>query len=139
MQRYYHHAGNISHCSKLVLSRFLHRNRAHPSAIPGGADLSDDDFTVEAGRLSLKSPTLLGDRPEAAMKAFEFMHKDGIEMGQELKDSILAVSESATSQLRCSKEAANSFIEILKSREPYRVLSEMHSLRFLGAYIPEFR
>ncbi len=137
MQLYYHHAGNISHCSKLILSRFLSRNRTRASVSSGGFDLSDDEFTTEAGRLSLKRPEALSERPESAMKAFEYAHKHVLEMSIELKDSILALSEHSIEEMRSSKEAGRSFLDILKSRKPYRILNEMHALRFLEAYIPE--
>ncbi|MBE9529080.1 MAG: [protein-PII] uridylyltransferase [Proteobacteria bacterium] len=137
MQLYYSHAANISHCSKLVLDRFLNADKRSSERAKTVDKLTD--YAVLEGQLSIRDPELFSKKPFAVMQAFAYAHEQHLKLAVEVKDAILAISENPPEELRTSKESASSFLVMLKSDEPYRALFEMHELRLLEAYIPEFR
>ncbi len=137
MQRYYRHASDISHYSGLMLSRALHRERKS-LGWPKKKARIDRNFHVSGGLLFAKADDTIRREPASALKAFEYAQAFGVELDQSARDQILEGLVAAGEDFRTSKDASESFFKILRGKDVYRTLREMHRLRLLDRYIPEF-
>jgi [protein-PII] uridylyltransferase len=137
MQRYYIQAANLNHYSNLMLSRHLHREG--PRKIwPKKMRSVDENYAVSGGVLVFKDVEAIKKDPVAAIKAFEHSQALGVELDQTVKDKVVRFYGAAGEGFRTSPEVSESFLKILKHRDVYRILREMHSLKLLDRYIPEF-
>ncbi|MFQ5465947.1 MAG: [protein-PII] uridylyltransferase [Thermodesulfobacteriota bacterium] len=138
MQTYYRHAANIDHYSNLILSRCLHWEEKTPAFRWKKRVLVDGDFVISEGALGVRSPDVFKERPEAMLKAFEHSQANQVPLDQGTRDLILKNLFRVDERFRSSPEAAASFLTILRGKNVFRTLGEMHGLKFLGRYIPEF-
>ncbi|HXI09369.1 MAG TPA: [protein-PII] uridylyltransferase [Thermodesulfobacteriota bacterium] len=138
MQRYYSHASNMFRYSNLILSRTLHREDKGSFSWPKKKVRVDKNYSVVGGVLAVTDREAFVKDPSAAMKAFEYSQAFDVEIDQGTVDLILGYLETAGDEFRTSRDVSESFIKILKGRNVYRTLSEMHRLKFLDKYIPEF-
>ncbi len=136
MQQYYRYASDINHFSNLILSRSLNEGRKR--RFFSRKRPVDDDFFIQDGLLSLRDRDLLRRDPHAILRAFEHFQSHGVGLSQSLKDSILDNLERVDKGFIESRDCAESFLRILRGRDVFRTLSEMHRLKFLERYIPEF-
>jgi len=137
MQQYYRHASSLSHLSELMLSRALHRDRK-TLRWPRKKARIDRNYYISGGVLFTKSKDTIPNEPEAAVKAFEYSQAFDVEIDQSVKDQILEGLEGAGDEFRSSRDVSDSFLKILRGRSVFKSLSEMHSLKFLERYMPEF-
>lgn len=139
MRQYYMHASNISHYTGLMISRALNPASSRPaSAWPSKKSEADEFYRLSAGMLSLREPGARIDDPVKAVKAFELAQRHGAELDQTIRDRILLYIETAGAEITASKEAARTFMDILRGKDIFRTLSMMHSIKFLDKFIPEF-
>ncbi len=137
MQRYYRHASDISHYSGLMLSRALHREKK-TLKWPRKKVRIDRNFYVSGGLLFTRSEDTIQSEPPMALKAFEYAQAFDVELDQSAKDQVLEGLVAAGEDFRTSKESSASFFKILRGRNVHKTLSEMHRLKLLDRYIPEF-
>ncbi|MBI5238644.1 MAG: [protein-PII] uridylyltransferase [Deltaproteobacteria bacterium] len=139
MRQYYMHASNISHYTGLMISRALHPASLRPArAWPSRKSEADEFYQLSAGMLSLRDPDARINDPVRAVKAFELAQRHGRELDQTIRDRILLYLETAGGELTTSKEAARTFMDILRGKDIFRTLTMMHSIKFLNRFIPEF-
>lgn len=139
MQRYYRHASNINHYSNLILSRTIHRDEKNGVfSWPKKKVRIDKNYSVVGGVLSVTDMDAFVSSPVLAMRAFEYSQAFDVDIDQGTKDLILSYIETAGDEFRTSQEVSDSFLKILKGRSVYSTLAEMHRLKFLDHYIPEF-
>lgn len=137
MQCYYTYAADLNHYSDLMLSRHLHREVPRP-VWPGKKKGVDEHFAVASGALVLKEDESVEKDPVAAIKAFKYFQEHEVELDQSVRDKIVRFYNAGSDWFRESPDVSEVFLEILRGRGVYRVLKEMHRLKFLDRYIPEF-
>ncbi len=138
MQTYYRHAANINRCSNLILQRSIQRGEKKVFFWPKKKVRIDRNFSITGGSLTLNAHAGLEEDPSVAVRAFEYAQAFDVEMSQHTKDAILNYLETAGDELRVSRAASESFLKILKGKGVFKTLVEMHRLKFLEKYIPEF-
>ncbi|MDO8426393.1 MAG: [protein-PII] uridylyltransferase, partial [Deltaproteobacteria bacterium] len=138
MQKYYRHATDINRCSNLILQRSIQRDQKKVFFWPRKKVRIDRNYSIAGGALTLNSHGALSEDPSIAVKAFEYSQAFDVEISQPTKDRILNYLETARDELRGSKAASESFLKILKGKNVFKTLVEMHRLKFLEKYIPEF-
>lgn len=138
MQQYYRHASNIFRYSNLILSRTIHRDEKGAFSWPKKKVRVDKNYSVVGGVLAVADKEAFVKDPSSAMKAFEYSQAFDVEMDQGTVDLLLGYLETAGDEFRTSRDVSESFLKILKGKNLYRTLSEMHRLKFLDKYIPEF-
>ncbi|MFQ5735454.1 MAG: [protein-PII] uridylyltransferase [Thermodesulfobacteriota bacterium] len=137
MREYYLHASNIFHHANMILSRVLHKEEQNSFNWPRKRVRIDRNYSIVGGALTAMDSSIVDD-PAAIIKAFEYVESFDVEMSQTTKDLILKFLENALEGFRESEEVAATFIKILKGHNVFKALSEMHNLKFLERYIPEF-
>lgn len=138
MQQYYRHASNIFRYSNLILSRAVHRDEKGAFSWPKKKVRVDKNYSVSGGVLAVAGKEAFVKDPSSAMKAFEYSQAFDVELDQGTVDLLLSYLETAGDEFRTSREVSESFLKILKGKNVYRTLWEMHRLKFLDKYIPEF-
>jgi len=141
MREYYLHASNINHHANMILSRVLHKEEESGFNWPKKKVKLDKVFSIVGGALVAGGKNPFAD-PASVMKAFEYAESHSIEINQATKDRILAYlegeGEEAAVAFRTSPEVAASFLRILRGKNVFNTLREMHRLKLLDKYIPEF-
>ena len=137
MRAYYLHAGNISHYSNLIISRCLSQG-SKVKAQRLGVKGIDDDFELLNGLLRVRRPDLFDREPFKMMKAFEMAQRLNTQLDSTTRELILKGLSRVDDGFRSSSYVNNTFLNILRGRRVYETLQEMHRLRFLGRFIPEF-
>ena len=137
MQLYYGHADNISRYSELIISRIL---RSSKKGIFSGVKRTrlDDNFDLVNDKISVRRREVFVDDPALMMKAFEYLEPYNAQVGRTTSDRILKNLHLFDDFYRCSPEACESFLNILKGPGIFKTLEKMHKLKFLETYIPEF-
>ena len=137
MQQYYRHASSLSHLSGLMLSRALHRDRKSIHW-PRKKARIDRNYYISGGELFTKSGDTIPNEPAASIKAFEYSQAFDVEIDQSVKDQILEGLEGAGEEFRAARDVSDSFLKILRGKSVFKTLTEMHRLKFLERYMPEF-
>lgn len=138
MQHYYRHASNINRYSNLILSRCLHRGAKKPFFWSGKTTRVDHNYSIAHNVLTLRDAGAFKEDPSAVIKAFEYSQAFDVEIDQAAKDRIIGFLEESDGGFRESRDVSDSFLKILKGRNVYSTLAEMHRLKFLDRYLPEF-
>ena len=140
MHRYYKSASNISHYSGLVFSRCAAREEKKGFFNFRKKTLIDNVFDVSDRTLNIadKQAFLASTDASLVFKAFAYAQESGFAIDQSALDVMIAYASVNGAQLRASTAAAQLFLALIKSAGAYKTLSEMHRLRILEQYIPEF-
>ena len=139
MQRYYSHATNISRLSNIIITRVLHsiednlRWKGQDIPIEG-----HDNFHISSGILKVHDLDEFRRTPGTIMLAFELAQCATVDMDANLMNLILEGYEELTTEVLESPEVAESFMNILRGEGVAGTIEEMHKLKFLECYIPEF-
>ncbi len=139
MRQYYIHANNISHNSSLINSRLL-RGANEKSFIKRliNEKKIDNDFNIFNGKIHVMNESVFKNKPEKMFIAFEYFQKFGVDFDT-LTEELIFKNLSLVENVRESPEVRDTFLRILNYKERiFQTLEKMHSLRFLGKYIPEF-
>ena len=138
MQEYYRHASNISYFSSLIVRRCIHGPAlSSPSYCAAEKDI-DRDFKICDGALTLANGKVFEESSVAMMRAFEYCSRFNVAMDNFTRERIIKNRSRIDDSFATSKDAAASFLNILGSARAFESLQEMHRLRFLERYIPEF-
>lgn len=138
MHRYYKNASNISHYSDLIFSRCAAREEKRGFFNFRKKTLIDNVFEVSDGTLKIADKEAFSKDATLVFKAFACAQESGVEIDQSAVDVMMDNASARGGQLRASREAARLFLALIKSAGAYKTLSEMHRLRILEQYIPEF-
>ncbi|MBI5560217.1 MAG: [protein-PII] uridylyltransferase [Deltaproteobacteria bacterium] len=137
MQTYYRHASNIKGLTSLIISRCLRRKDSAFTFMRRRSKV-DGRFAVEGGLLKVETGDVFTKDPASIIKAFEYSQAYGADISHSAKDLILKSLPGIDDGVRSSQSAAASFMNILRGERVYETLSEMHGMRVLERYIPEF-
>ena len=140
MQDYYEHATHAEHLSSYLIARVTQNDSK--SRLFGYLKRRnlDDDFFLLRGELHMNKVNTLAERPELMMEAFERMQQHGVGLSLNLKTAIREHLHLINDKVRRKKQMSDGFLRILRSSKGIpRTLREMHHLRFLNRFIPEFR
>lgn len=138
MQLYYEHASNISRYSDLMCARLFRAGKKKGFLSTDKRVKLDNDFSLVDGKISIDTKELFTENPASMMRAFELCDTHCAQIGRNTSDLILKNLHLFTDAHRRSKEAAESFLNILRGDNIFKTLQEMHQLKFLETYIPEF-
>ncbi|MBI3353655.1 MAG: [protein-PII] uridylyltransferase [Nitrospirae bacterium] len=138
MRQYYRHASDISYFSTLIINRCIHGPVSpQPSRCKTEKGI-DKDFKICDGVLTLAHEKAFEDSPVNIMRAFEDCARLGATMDNFTRDRIIRNRFRIDEKFIASKEAGESFLNILKSGRASETLQEMHRLKVLERYMPEF-
>ncbi len=133
---YYMHASNVNRYSSLAIRRLLYRSGVD---LEGMAERPlDGDFSLRGNFLVPEDGDIFAKRPDLMMKAFTYIQSHGAKLDGRVRDLILDNLFRVDDDYRRSKEVSTLFLDILKGDSAFEALSEMHDMRFLARYIPEF-
>jgi len=137
MQEYYRRASGIKNTSDLIISRCLRKKDAVFTFIRKKSKI-DENFSTLGGLLTVAGDDVFTKNPPSIMKAFEHSQSFSVDMDRRTKDLILKNLEVIDDAFRSSPQAGKSFMNILNGEKVYETLLEMHTLKVLERYIPEF-
>jgi len=140
MQDYYEHATHSEHLSSYLIARNIQRET-------GGRLFGylkrrnlENGFFLLRGELNIARAALVEERPELMMQAFELIQLHGVSLSLSLKTLIRENIHRINDKLRRNRDMSEGFLRILRSPKGVpRTLREMHHLRFLNQFIPEFK
>jgi len=138
MHQYYRHASNVSYYSSLIINRCIH---GPISALPRRCKVEkgiDEYFKICDGELTLINENVFDESPWTIMRTFEYCARFKIDMDNFTKERIIKNRSRIDDDFINSGEVGQSFLNILKSGSAFEALQEMHKLRVLERYMPEF-
>ena len=138
MGHYYRSGFIINHFSSRAITRLLSGEssgvrRGRVRKVIGGV------FSVADGQISVVNEETFVKRPEFMMKLFEYASLYNARIDVHTTDLLLNNRDRIDDAFRHSKAVAESFLNILNSKNAADTLQVMHELRILGRYIPEFQ
>lgn len=138
MQDYYLHATQVEHEISLLFNRVLERDR-RPSGFGyfPRRELAHG-FYVLRDELRIARPEVFAEQPRLLMRAFLLSHRQGVHLSVALKTAIREHLHLINDHFRRGRQVNRDFFEILRGKSCSAVLRDMHHLRFLNRYIPEF-
>ncbi len=140
MQDYYANAIRIEHLTSKIILNATRRNQVNNVFTFLGRRNLEHGFYIIRGELRIKDDQTICDDPALMMVAFEFAHKQEVEVSLDLKLLIREKLHLINDKIRRSKRMNDSFMEILRKPKGIgKTLRNMHHLHLLNAYIPEFK
>jgi len=138
MHQYYRHASNISYFSDLIVKRCIHGPVSSLAPRCKTEKGIDREFKICDGTLTLANERAFEDASANIVRAFEYCAQFNVEMDNFTRERIIKSRFRVDENFINSREVGQSFLNIMKSGKAFEVLQEMHRLRFLERYIPEF-
>ncbi len=140
LKDYFNQALQVHHLSWNMLEKCL--NEAASSARIWGHKKPPEiapGFFLYRGRLALSDPSTFDRNPFSLWRAFEIIHRHGMEMSATLKEAISQRLDLVSERFRIAQESTSGFLSLFEqSGHLYQVLEEMHETGFLRRFIPEF-
>ena len=140
MGKYYQSAFIINHFSSRAITRLLTEE-------PPASDIArkarnrrviNSHFSIADGHISVINESAFIEKPELIMKLFEYATLFNARIDTCATDLLLHSRDAIDDEFRQSRAVTESFLNILNSKNAFETLEEMHELRILGRYIPEF-
>lgn len=141
MQDYYAHAVHVEEIATRLTEKVLRHDQGTVALRPGTASRRPvaDGFYIIQGELCLSHAALFEERPEEMMRAFRLAQIHGVSLSPQVKARIRDNLHRINNTVRRSRGMVNTFMEILRHhRGVLQALRDMHYLRFLNHFIPEF-
>jgi [protein-PII] uridylyltransferase len=141
MQDYYAHAVHVEEiCSGLIDKVRMHdQTQATPSPGTIMRRTVEEGFYTLHGELRLADSHLFEEQPEKMMLAFRLAQLHEVALSLQVKNHIRSNLHRINNAVRRSKTMVNTFMDILRGhRGVLQALQDMHYLRFLNHFIPEF-
>ena len=140
MRDYYLYANRIDRYSSLVISRLIYKPKKGVSFGRGRYRTINSDFNILNGMLALKDEVDVRKVPELLIKTFECSQLYLIDIHPVTIESISGSFSIVDDGFRALPAVNKTFLRIIgRKKGLYDVLKKMHSVGFLGRYIPEFR
>jgi [protein-PII] uridylyltransferase len=140
LKDYFHQALRVHHLSWNILEKCLNEvqnstrtfwRKAAPEIAPG--------FHLYHGRLALTDPASLDRNPLQIWRAFENIHRHGMELSVGLQEIIAQKLGLMNDRFRSAPESIRSFLSYFEQPgHLYQVLEEMYETGFLRRFLPEF-
>jgi len=138
MRLYFGHARTVHHvCIQLLEEIPAARLSLHHQFQQLRSRLSNAEFSVEDGMLSLRHPAALND-PEFILRAFRFLARHGLTLSSHTELQIERALPSFAVTPPRGAELWNPLQEILTAPHASDALRSMHSLGLLTLLFPEF-
>ena len=138
MRVYFGHARTVHHvCIQLLEEIPAARLSLRHQFQQLRSRLSNAEFSVEDGVLSLRQPAALSD-PEFILRAFRFLARHGLTLSSNAEYQIERSLPSFASALPKGAELWHSLQDTLVAPHAADALRAMHSLRLLTLLFPEF-
>ncbi len=138
MRIYFGHARTIHRvCVQLLEEIPAARPSLHHQFQQLRARLSNAEFSVEDGMLTLRQPAALND-PELILRVFRFLARHGLTLSSTTEYQIERMLPALAQAPPKSAELWHLLQEILMAPHAADALRAMHSLRLLTLLIPEF-
>ena len=138
MRLYFGHARAVHHvCIQLLEEIPAARLLLHHQFQQLRSRLSNAEFSVEDGMLSLRHPTALND-PEFILRAFRFLARHGLSLSSNTESEIERALPSFAVTPPKGAELWHPLQEILTAPHASDALRSMHSLGLLTLLFPEF-
>jgi [protein-PII] uridylyltransferase len=138
MRLYFGHARAVHHvCIQLLEEIPAARLSLHHQFQQLRSRLSNAEFSVEDGMLSLRHPTALND-PEFILRAFRFLARHGLSLSSNTESEIERALPSFAVTPPKGAELWHPLQEILTAPHASDALRSMHSLGLLTLLFPEF-
>jgi [protein-PII] uridylyltransferase len=138
MRVYFGHARTVHHvCLQLLEEIPAARLSLQHQFQQLRSRLSNAEFSVEDGMLSLRHPAALDD-PEFILRAFRFLARHGLTLGSNTELQIERALPSFTATPPKASELWHPLQEILTAPHASDALRAMHSLGLLTLLLPEF-
>lgn len=141
MQDYYAHCLHVEEIS----TRLIEKVRLHDQYAPAPSSTTilkrsvGEGFHVYNGELRLSLGNLFEERPEAMMLAFRLAQLHEVALSPQVKNHIRENLHRINDKVRRSRAMVDVFMDILRGpRGVLQALQDMHYLRFLNHFIPEF-
>lgn len=142
MRDYYAQANEVEHLATSLIIRAT-QTSSRPPRGPFSKIIRrqvGDGFYIIQGELRAKEDRRLLASPELMMVAFELAQRHEVIICNDLKQLIRNNLHLINDKVRRSRRMVASFRGILRQRKNIgRVLRKMHHLKFLNAFIPEFK
>jgi [protein-PII] uridylyltransferase len=138
MRLYFGHARAVHHvCIQLLEEIPAARLLLHHQFQQLRSRLSNAEFSVEDGMLSLRHPAALND-PEFILRAFRFLARHGLSLSSNTESEIERALQSFAVTPPKGAELWHPLQEILTAPHASDALRSMHSLGLLTLLFPEF-
>ncbi len=140
LKDYFHQALQVHHLSWNILEKCLDEIPAS-SRIRGPRTPAEiaPGFFLYHGRLAMADPSPIDRNPFYLWKAFEIIHRYGMEMSANLKEIISHYLDLVNERFRTAQESLLAFRSYFdQTGHLFRVLEEMHETGFLRSFLPEF-
>jgi len=138
MRVYFSHARTVHRvCVQLLEEIPAARLSLHQQFQQLRSRLSNAEFLVEEGMLTLRQPAALND-PELVLRVFRFLARHGLTLGSSTEYQIERMLPTLTEAPPKGAELWHLLQEILMAPHAADALRAMHSLRLLTLLFPEF-
>jgi [protein-PII] uridylyltransferase len=142
MRDYYAQANEVEHLATSLIIRAT-QTSSRPPRGPFSKIVRrqlEEGFYIIHGELRAKEDRRLLASPELMMVVFELAQRHEVTICNDLKQLIRENLHLINDKVRRSRRMVESFRTILRQRKNIgRVLRKMHHLKFLNAFIPEFK
>lgn len=138
MQNYYSYATQVEHLSSLLVNRAANRDQ-NPSFFSSFSKRTlEEGFYLLRRELRSSKADIFVKNPELLMRAFVLSQRHGVVLSIDLKTLIRENLHLINDKFRRSRQVNREFFEILRGDQCGEILRDMHHLRFLNRFIPEF-
>jgi [protein-PII] uridylyltransferase len=141
MKQYYTHAAQIyrfsDHCTKKLL--FSGKKTLSLFSLPT-IQLKEKGLKILRGRLTVTKKSIFQENPAYLLKIFKIALDRNLEIDEYTQECIAENLHLIDDGIRESAESRETFLSLLIGPGPVgKILSLMHELRVLDAYLPEFK
>jgi len=138
MQDYYFRATQVEHLASVLVNRAASRDQ-NPSLFSSFSKRKlEDGFYLLRRELRAGKTDIFTENPKMLMRAFLLAQRHGVVLSVDLKTLIREHLHLINDQFRRSRQVNQDFFEILRGESCGEILRDMHHLRFLNRFIPEF-
>jgi len=140
MQDFYSFATQVEHFSSSLIGRVTQRDQSVGLIGQIARRNLEHGFYLLRKELRISQPEVFAEEPKLMMHAFLLAQRHGVPLSFQLKTAIRDHLHLVNDRFRRSRLVNKDFFAILKG--PHSVgatLRDMHHLRFLNQYIPEFK
>ena len=146
MRDYYRHTLNLyQHCSSLMEVFQIEQEERPDGALRSFLTFRRkpqeefDGFVAREGRIYPAHPAILNEEPQRLMRLFQHCQVRHLRLSPQARQLVRDHWDGIDRAFRCSRPIRETFQAILERKgEVANTLRQMHSVGFLGRYLPEF-
>lgn len=140
MQDYYAHATHVEEISSRLIAKVLQHDESPVDTVAACMVRQiGEGFYVLGRELRLREEDLFVRDPAMMMRAFRLAQVHEVNLSLQIKILIRDNLHRLNDRIRRSRVMVDNFMDILRDQKgPLKSLRDMHHLRFLNHFIPEF-